>query len=393
MIARAVVALALIAGAWSASAPCAQWSVDPAVYLRADQIYNPYLASSDRVTLYSGRLSVRAPVRIEGETAVLSLIPQLSGQRYDRAEELNGGEASVDLSAEGETEVAVWRLGGNAARTSTWTSEWDDTGFVGARKWRITRALQPSVQWQATERTTLSLSGDHSEVQYADARDTALVGYDYSAFNMSASRELNEQVSGGIALYTTRLEAPRIDNTSDDFGAQFTLAVETNPAWTLRMQAGGHRTHGRIAGTEDWQGGATSELRLMRAGERGQLDFALSRSVSPSGFGVLLRRDQLLYTQSHALAERVSASLLLRWQRDESLTASRADANRRAARMEWRLNLELTPRWNFAFGVDYARQRYEHEPRGAEMSALVIQIGYHAGSVPLNARAETSTTD
>lgn len=370
-----------------------EWSVDPAVSLRADRVYNPNLARDNPVYENVGRLSVQAPLRMEEETRSLVITPRLSAQRYDRDKTLNGEDASVDLAAGVESETAVWRLNGNAARTSTWTSEWEDTGFVGARKWRITRALQPSVQWAATPLTTLSLSGNHSEVQYADARDTPLYGYNYSAANAGVTREFGERTNGGFSLYVTRMESPRIDNTSDDYGTQVSVSYEWHERWFTRLQVGGHRIHTRLAGVGDGQSGATTEASLTRAGERGQLGMTLSRSVSPSGFGVLVRRDQWTYSQTHALTEQIGMSVFLRLQQDESLIPARTDANRRAASMEWRLNYEWTPKWNGALGFDYALQRNDSGDEGAERAALLVQIGYHAGWLPLTTRANESMAE
>lgn len=387
MIAHSRAAMVLAASVWNLSASAAQWSVDPSVYLRADRVYNPYLDQHDPIDLYAGRLSMQASLQIEEATRSLVITPRLSGRRYDREKTLNGDEASLGVATIAESANAVWRLDGNAERVSTVTSEWDDTGYVGVRKWRITRALQPSVQWAARPGTTLSFGGNHSEVQFADARDTLLVGYDYTAANAGVTREFGERASGGFSLYTSRLEAPRIDNTSDDFGAQLSVTREWNDIWFTRAQAGGHRIHARLAGVSDWQTGATGEVSLTRSGEYGNLEMALSRSVSPSGFGVLVRRDQWTYSQSYALTERIGASVLLRLQRDESLTAVRTDANRRAARLEWRLNFELTPEWSATLGIDYTRQRYDGDDEDAETGALLVQVGYHTGRMPLTTRA------
>lgn len=393
MISRSRAAVVLAASVWSVGATAAQWSVDPSMVMRADRVYNPYLAQNDPISLYAGRLSVQAPLHIEEETRSLVITPRLSGRRYDREKSLNGDEASLGLAMLTESENVVWRLDGNMERASTVTSEWDDTGYVGARKWRITRALSPSVQWAAAPETTLSFSGNRSEIQYAAARDTPLVGYDYTSANAGVTREFGERASGGVSLYASRLEAPRIDNTSDDFGAQLNATREWNEIWYTRVQLGGHRTHSQVGATDEWQHGATSEASLTRNSEYGKLDFSWSRSVSPSGYGVLVRRDLWTYTQSRALTERIGTSLLLRLQRDESLTASRTDANRRAVRLEWRLSVVLAPEWNAVLGIDYARQRYDADEQDAETGALLIQVGYHIGPVPLATRANEHMTE
>lgn len=390
---RSRAAVVLAASVWSLGATAAQWSVDPSVVMRADRVYNPYLEQNDPISLYAGRLSVQAPLHIEEETRSLVITPRLSGRRYDREKSLNGDETSLGLATLAESENAVWRLDGNVERASTVTSEWDDTGFVGARKWRIARALSPSVQWVATSGISLSLSGNHSEVRYSDSANTPLVGYDNTLVNASISREFNERVSGGFSLYMSRVEVPLGDNTSDDLGAQLNATREWNEVWYTRVQLGGHRTHSQVGATGEWRRGATSEASLTRNGEYGKLDFSWSRSVSPSGVGVLVRRDLWTYVQSHELSERVGTSVSLRLQHDESLASANTAANRRAARVEWRLNVTLTPEWNATLGIDFARQRYDGQHDDAETAALLIQLGYHSGPVPLTVRANEITAE
>jgi hypothetical protein len=132
--------------------------------------------------------------------------------------------------------------------------------------------------------------------------------------------------------------------------------------------------------------GAVFGAELKRTAERWSFATALSRSQSPTGRGVLTRRDRALLSCSRSLAERLNASVSAQWIRNQDLQSQAGggahsfyvDYGQLDLSADWR----LARSWSLLLRLSGNTQKYNTGPDRAE--------GYRASlSIVWNGQPQT----
>jgi hypothetical protein len=311
----------------------------------------------------------------ESDRSLLQLTPLLRSARYVPGTEFDRTELALDLAAVRASEYGEWRLDGGATRDTTLTSEWDGTGFVEARKWRRRNTMSPAWTGAVSAVAQLRARASYTDVYYEDARLTGLAGYDYRVVDVEYQREHGERTSARYSLYASRLLAPLADNTTDDAGFRAGGSYAWTGAGVVRWELGAHRTRTTTGDRADLRTGGLAQIACDGEFRMGRADVLLVRTVEPSGYGVLLQRDELRAGYRFDITQTVFSHIGARALRDAALGGDDVP-ERRYGRLDWRLGWSATPRWTISGGINYQWQDYVDDDRAAEGYGATIEVRY-----------------
>jgi len=272
-------------------------------------------------------------------------------------------------------EYSRWRVDAEWTRDTTLTSELEVSGLVQARKRRLLRYAAPSFSYALSPRVTLGVNAAYTAVEYEDAQFTGLVDYTYASTDLSWSYQWSEQTAVTGAVYGTRLDAAQIGNRTDTTGVQLRVRSALSDRWNGELGAGLRRSESKgITGyaSDGW----LTDLRLSREDEMGQWRLQVSRSLDPSGTGVLVQRDQWLVTREQALTERWHLTVGGQWSVNQDLQPLAASSDRDYRSAYLRLSRALTPAWNVHAVYTYAWQEYAGAADQAERNVVMLGVLY-----------------
>jgi hypothetical protein len=201
--------------------------------------------------------------------------------------------------------------------------------------------------------------------RYVDADFTGLVDYRYKALSLFSSMVLSD---AGSSLTVT---AQGGELSSDGPGGAtrdgtLRLAWKYQPwlLWTVAM-SGGPSLVETDTGSDT---GSVFDAEINRQGERWSLATTAGRNQSPTGRGVLTRRDQATVSFSRALTERLSTTVAAQWVRNEDLLPNQnqvtyqVDYGRLSLGVDWRLSQD----WRLSLQLIGNTQDYELASQRAE---------------------------
>lgn len=361
---------------WPSSGGAA-WTTEPWMDMQAEYYDNIRLIPDRSEDVVGGLLGAGVQVRRVDERHSLRLVPSLRLTRYDSDEDLDSNDKSIKGEWRSSGERSAWELDGEWTQDSTLTSELEVSGLVQARKQRDKRFISPSYNYVVNARNTLGVGLAHTQVDYADAEFTGLVDYDYSSADLSWAHQWSERIQLIGAVFAARLHVVQFDNEIDTSGAQLLLNAAFNQRWDGRFSAGLRRTEGQgVSGQEDQ--GWLADVRLVNKDELGRWQLGLSRSVDPSGTGVLVQRDQLLVSREQNLGPKWRAAVSAHWSENQDLQSLAVRRDREYRTASFRLSRLLTPTWSVDARYSYAWQQYAGTTNQAERNAFFLGVHYNA---------------
>ena len=381
-MAACVVLCTLAAMAGSGAQAATEWSTGPEVMWQSQHNTNPYLIQNPERTVTTHRLDLSLPLIGASEVTELSLEPQLHFIRNPNWSELDRNEYAVGVGASRTMERGNFGVRGDYTRDTTLTSEFLDTGYVGVNKQRHVWSLAPYLNMQLSPAMNVMTGLKYKEQDYRDAESTPLVGYEYAQANVAISHELDDRDLVRCSVDHSRMRTARV--TSEDTGLRCALERELAESLRGSLTLGGHRASSvGDFGTQSKSGSLAAldlsyETEAVRWGVRG------SRSVEPSGYGLLVRTDQLALSAAYEISEHVWASASIMANRYVMTTAGHdlygglPDRDYDVA--HWRVVWQWLPEWTLEGGVDHARQRYDNDISYASATTVMVQLAYRSES-------------
>ena len=356
---RLCAVLTLMSGAASA----AEWTVTPQVGMSADYQDNPQLVLKNAHVVGVASVDARAVLAATDESAQFLATPYVHSARYPDFSELDNNSQALALSYRYEGEQNTWTIAGDTARDSTLTTEFEDTGFLQTHKWRNSSNVSPAWSHEWSDGISGQVSAGYSDVAYEKADATLLADYSYKNVEVSLNWDSGERMQWGASLTAARLDTPVYHNISDDYGAQLSFAYVWSDTQHFNISGGTrynelHLTPGTLSIHEKSRGwtldaayGAESELNTWRV--------QVSRSVDPSGVGVLVQKDKLVFALGRAFMERVNGSVNLAALQLEELQREKISARRQYATVGVQLNWAWAPTWTLSGAYGYTQQHYQ----------------------------------
>lgn len=341
-------------------AAAAEWQVTPSGHVGTSYADNPRLLAEGGSSSSGAIGEMKASLKRLTDRSELALRPRFVSARYSDDESLDSDDQFVTAGYRWVGERSEWNSELGLTRDTTLTSELGSTGLVQSNRRHEAASLTVSPEVMFTERVSGGLQMFLVDNRYVDADATGLVDYRYTALSLFSTVVLSES---GSALTVTAQSGEL--STGGFFGSEtrdgtLRLGWSFQPwlLWTATLSAGPSMVE-TDAGSDS---GFVFDSEVKRQGDRWSLTANAGRNQSPTGRGVLTRRDEIKLSFNRSITERLSANVAARWVRSEDLlqqqgsaTTYHADYSQLGVGANWRLSRD----WSLSLQLSANTQNYE----------------------------------
>ncbi|HEX7043434.1 MAG TPA: hypothetical protein VF203_02355 [Burkholderiales bacterium] len=239
------------------------------------------------------------------------------------------------------------------------------------------RVLQPSWRWLLTERSAIELRYRLTDVSFSDRpQDSELLDYEENLVSAIYSRQLSARDELLVTANASRYRPEDTDAEAET--VQLLIGRARTFSETLRgsISVGAGRTTEREGGIEEDSTGLVIDARLRQRAEISTLDGVISRTVTPSGIGRVLRTDQLRVLWSRRLGPALEFGLEARLLRTRVVEGVDPSADRRYYEIAPRLSWQWLEDVAIVGTYRYRRQRYDVDTDTADSSAVFLGLSY-----------------
>lgn len=357
----------------SSTANAADWEFVPTAEAKIDYQTNRRLTLSPHEAVWAESGSGSISIERNTEVSTFRLQPMLTVTRVPRDKDLNSDGQLVNSGYRVQTPRGRWQLDANYTRDTTLTSELEDTGLLQVRKRRNRWSLNPTGSFSLTQRTQVQGGVSYTNTRYQNAALTGLADYQSTAMNWSGVYRTGERsdISLGMEASWLNAETPGTDSTEHGFRAGWhwdrtesqRLSVSVG-RYSVEYQGGNAETG--VLTNLDWQG----------KGEVDQWAVAVSRSIAPSGAGILIRRDQISGDYSKSFDTRTALGFNVKYIGNDTLNSGSSGIDRRYRRGALRISRQLTREWSLLGEYSYSRQQLAGSSNAAVDNALTLSLYY-----------------
>jgi hypothetical protein len=365
---RAVVRRAVAFGVAGAlgihAAHAAEWLVTPTARISTDYTDNPRLLQDDDAASAGAVSEMSASFLRRSERLELSLQPRVRFARYSDDASLDSDDQYVDARLGYVGERSQWSASLNLTRDTTLTSELGSTGFVESNRRHESLALSAGPSLQLTERLNAIAQAYVMESRYPDAEGTGLVDYQYRAMSLSSGFSYSERSTFVVTVQGGELLVPDQNTRTRNGALRLGWKYEPFSLWTAEFSAG----PAYVEAEHGEDSGAVFDASFLRQGERTTVSLTGSRELTPTGRGVLTRRDRVVLGTTHAFTQRLNGSVSVQWIRNQDLLPQagialyEVDYGRLELGMGWR----FAEQWTLALALSGATQKYQSRADDAE---------------------------
>ncbi|MES9882042.1 MAG: hypothetical protein ABW185_14290 [Sedimenticola sp.] len=360
-----------------------KWYFEPTASLRLGYDDNVRFSVSDKEGAFSSHLNAKARFGFRTEVSDVNLLAQLNGRRYNGLNELNTADQLLGLDVTHRSELDIFGLKGSYERDSTRTSELETTGYVRESKRRIKKNLNPSWNRVLTERTSLQVGYQYSDVAYSDVGTSGLVDYRYDTANAGLDYTLSESTNLQASLMASKYEASDAGTKFNSYGVRGGFSKEFSETLSGSFSLGITRTDSDfigIGGNPDSASDNTPSLDLSLKKLYGNmiLKGTLSMSQSASGYGRQTQQNALEVSLHKELSPRSDFSFQGRLQESGSSGGVNDSSDDRTyLSLEPKISWNATRWWTVSGSYRYRRQEQTSTNNGAaESNAVFLAARY-----------------
>jgi hypothetical protein len=342
-------ALVLVSSAGTA-AVAETLSLVPHVAMESSYDTNPRLLAEQARNSVGLAVVVELPVTYALGSSTFELTPRLRQTRSQGDPSLLSNYRYLDASWRVERERGSLQAQASTGRDTTLFDALENAAGLGRTQY-LDRQLA-SLEWQHTlsERSDLTVGADWTRVNYDRAGLSDRDNYRYLSSDARYLWKLTSRTALLASLGAGRYRTGDGAYVSDSRQAQLGVISQLTERWSASGVFGTTNVRNRVstpAGpAEAANRGSVFSIDARRAGELLQLSFSASRSVQPTGLGVLATEDQAAAQADYALTERLSCGLGVDLTRIEDALGGDAIGRRRFARAHlsasWRWQPDLT---------------------------------------------------
>jgi hypothetical protein len=347
-----------------APALAADWSVQPVAQLYAQVESNPQLLADGERSAQSGVADLTLGISRRTELLDMNLNAGGSFRRYGGEVDLDRDDQQVQLGFSRRGERYTLRGNASVTRDTTLTSELGTTGITEYNQRHRARALSLAPTWQASERMTTGLTLGWQDNRYARGPQNGLADYNYFSAAFNSGFEFSEASTVSLVASAGRLDSKfRTDNLD--------ARLQVQHAWSSRWSAS-------LSGGPSWMRtgsrtarGSVFSASLLHQGERLSLDTSLGRSISPTGSGLLSRRDEASLRATFALTEHVNAAASVSAIRSREFIPQFGFklSDVRYLRSELSLSWRISRDWSLGAGAGNSEQQLLNGATGRNLDA------------------------
>lgn len=258
---------------------------------------------------------------------------------------------------------------------TTQETEETDTGFFVADGYRFGYGIAPTFSYDVTQRAQISLDGAWRKVDYIDA--AALEDYHTYSGGLGFNYLVTQLDRLGLRAGYRKFENDdTAGNESETYSGQLVWHRDVAERLSTRLLIGPRFTRQTTpvnVETESW--GVDLEFNLdWRASEVTDMAVAASRTISGSGRGNAVQRDQANFGISHRALQFLTLDLDALYQHDEDPQNDNL-VDRDFVSVSPSLRWQFTRSWKLSTGYRY---RWEEEGAGdAESNAVFVGVTYN----------------
>jgi hypothetical protein len=282
-------------------------------------------------------------------------------ERYASLSELDRQDPFANFSTSYNTERSNYGLNAGYSERAQRSIADEDTGDFSSNATVTSKSLSPTYQYQFTERDFAYTSFNYNERTYDT---TGLSDNETISFTGGWRRNLSERLTGGLALTYSEYESESelLESEYDSYNLSVTSTYMMSERWLFSGQVGYRTTDsetqslfGGINQT-DRSAGSLFDLTANYLGELNTLTFSLSRSLNPSGEGVVNETDRLTFSWTRSIAETLSFSVNTTYQETQSAD-DLSNTDREYFTFSPALNWQLERNLALKMGYQYRQQK------------------------------------
>lgn len=216
-------------------------------------------------------------------------------------------DPSVNLGWIHDYETGQFSVKGLFNTQSTQISELTDSGLIEGDNTRKNQSVSASWTNSLSERTSLTLSGNKTNVSFTGLATTGLVDYENESISTGLNYVINEKLQTSITLSNSSYKPKNSSNPNSETNSA-NLGITWNVAEKLNISAsvGSSETQNDNTPKDgNWQASLTAQYSTLLTNST----FNLSRTQSPSSSGSVNESNQLSVNWSYALSERDNIAL------------------------------------------------------------------------------------
>ncbi len=358
----------------------AQWSIEPQFRTAGEFTDNLRLSSDSSQSVWTLRLSASAGIDYATELLKITALPRYEHARFFSDEPIDKtfNNFFLPLSTSYRTEVDRFSFDVSINRDNALVSELEETGVVTSFLQRNSRNIQGSWDRSFTETFTSQTNYEFRDVNFERTSSSNLSDFQAHSGAIGATYQWSEETEVQMMVRYSNLHAPQNSFRSQSPG--FDLRVAQRVFETLSLSGSGGLRYVLTTFSGDGQRIKDKNLiglfniRLDKEWERSQLTVGYSRTLNPSGLGVLFVTDQANLRIEHQLTQRLEVSILGRFIKNDTVgsSASTNGTNNSqfwqvAPSMSWR----LTENWSWDSSYRYAQRKIKGSSEGRAQSNTV----------------------
>ena len=395
------VSLLVLIGLVSFQSYAAEWSIDPAVSLKAS--YNDNIRFSSTKKLGTTGYTLEPRMNVTGvEQGVWSMqaATTVKSVRYNSIE--GADSDSVFLNLNGRYSV-------NEINQLSFTASYEDntnfnlandtesnqSGLIEVPVESVATSFAPYWTWSASEKGSITLGASVSEQQYDEDAPLNYNGYSAVGGNVSFGWLYTEKIELSIKLSQSLTESRELDYENERQTLQLGLDYTISSYSDLSLTLGSTKVEFDFADYPVCQGISVSGVCVggfvisngkgeqvvsdysfdySNKDELSDIKASLSRNVINSSSGSATQTDKYKVNYDRSLSEKVKSGLLLGFRKSKSLDNLESDQDAQRYRAELHLSRRLTKNWDLSFRYRYLIQEYNESKIESESNTFYINL-------------------
>ncbi|MAL48897.1 MULTISPECIES: OmpG porin family protein [unclassified Methylophaga] len=330
--------------------------------------FSPTFSYDDNVQLQEDKegsfVTKLAPTLLLSRSVENSTVALNTGyrvERYTSLSELDRQDPFANLTGSYNTERSAYALTASYAERAQRSIADEDTGDFASNATVTSKSLAPSYQYQFNERDFAYTSFNYNERTY----DTSgFSDNETRSLTTGWRRNLSERLTGGLALTYAQYESQSefIESEYDSYNLSVTSTYLMSERWSFSGQVGyrtsDSETQSLFGGPRqtDRSSGSLFDFSANYIGELNTLTFSLSRSLNPSGEGVVNETDRVSLNWNRDIAETLSLSVNTSYQETQSAD-DLSNTDREYFTLSPALNWQLERNLALKMGYQYRQQK------------------------------------
>lgn len=359
------IALCVSATLCGQRALAAEWRIAPSAFIGTSYADNPRLMIDGGDSASGAVGEFKTAIQLLTERSDFSLTPRWRSARYEEDESLDSDDQFVSARYQWMSERSQWTSELGLTRDTTLTSELGLTGLVQSNRRHQAVSVSAGPSFLLSERTTVGGQLYSVDNSYDDSEGTGLVDYAYRAVSLFGSHAISDRGTLMLTAQGGQLTAEGWLGGIVTRDASLKLSWKYQPwdLWQVLVSAGPSYADSETGSAR----GQLFEFEAHRRGDLWNCSVVAGRSLTPTGRGVLMRRDRVSLNGKRSLAERFDVSASAQWVRSEDLPQLEAntyyiDYGRIDLTGSWRVGQH----WSVALQLSGTTQERESSTQRAE---------------------------